>query len=124
MSDADRLSSKTDAHIFFEKFAWHLDQLANQVVRVEHTLFEDLAIDLSGDANAIRELQNLDQLRQSLEDLALLTLRLGVPFGQTALPPVLCEKITQGLKMQDTKALLAFGPVGVAKTDCGSVDFF
>ena len=124
MLGEDGFSNKSNAQTFFENFALHLDHLANQVLRIEHTLFEDLAIDLSGDPNAIQEIQNLDHLRQSLEDLAILTVRLGGPFGNTAMAPNLCKQIARDLKMHNTKALLAFGVPKARSSDGGSLDLF
>lgn len=60
-----------------ERLSNHLDGLADEVHQIEHAVGEELgSADYNGSENIMR-LQRLDFLRQSLEDMALLTLGLS-----------------------------------------------
>lgn len=60
-----------------KRLSGHLDGLASEVHRVEHAIGEDMFPSQVIGGAAITQLQSLDYLRQSLEDLALLTHFLG-----------------------------------------------
>ena len=105
----------------------YLDHLADEVQKVEQTI---AAPPEDGDAlpgSAIVQLQSLDRLRQSLEDLALLTLCLGRTdaMGRPALE---CPgQIRNNLRLEATRALFD-QPCGatrpVRREASGEVDLF
>lgn len=105
----------------------HLDALAGEVHQVEHAVGDGLG-DMPQGSGTIKQLQSLDFLRQSLEDLALLTLcitRAGT-FG--ALSDAQADRIAQKLKLAATRALMeatnaTAEPAAVDRTS-GDLDLF
>ncbi|MEP2474730.1 hypothetical protein [Roseobacter sp.] len=87
----------------------HLDSLAEQVFLLEETIGKTLGSRETLDQETISNLQNLDFLRQSLEDLALLTLAMSeidtVSLEESTLN-YFCGKV----KLKVTKALIGDKP--------------
>ncbi|TMM54669.1 hypothetical protein [Sulfitobacter sabulilitoris] len=95
----------------------HLDDLAGQVQSVETTVG---SLMITPDAQAISQLQTLDYLRQSLEDLARLVGFLGQPDADAAPQRAICAH----LRLTSTKLLLQLGTEDTDTTTSGDFDLF
>lgn len=60
-----------------KRVSHHLDSMASEIHGIEHTIGEELVSISTQRMESITRLQRLDFLRQSMEDLALLTLFLS-----------------------------------------------
>lgn len=83
----------------------YLDKLAGQVFDLEETIGCTIASEKASDPQTITNLQALDFLRQSLEDLALLTLLLGNSKKKTLGLNEL-RQVGEKLKLKSTRSLL------------------
>ena len=89
-----------------KKLSCHLDTLADQTHIVEHALSDQRCPTTQQHPIVITQLQSLDYLRQSLEDLAMLTLIIGKSGYGDDLPSALVTEVLQKVTLNDTKALL------------------
>lgn len=103
----------------------HVEMLAQKVARTEDAVGDRLTLHHGG-AQGISDLQNLDYLRQSLEDLALLTAALSDATGPAGFNGM--AQARAALRLADTRALLCpgAGPAGMpfASDPGGEVDLF
>lgn len=110
-----------------QRLSTHLDGLAAEVHRVEHAIGEGLGRHTDDDA-PITQLQSLDYLRQSLEDLSLLTLMLGRRCDLGALTGVEGLQIARKLRLAVTRQiLLSLDPpetFGDDHRNAGNLDLF
>ncbi|WP_299827757.1 hypothetical protein [uncultured Roseobacter sp.] len=88
-----------------QRVSAYLDRLAGQVFEVESTIGRAVEEQKASDSHTIKNLQALDFLRQSLEDLALMTLLLSRQ-ERPHLGPVELQKVRAGLKLKATQSLL------------------
>lgn len=84
----------------------HLDRLGDHIHGVEHAISQQFCAMSPPLAGTISQLQSLDYLRQSLEDLTLLTLLLSRTDGMGCLPKLMAVEISEKLNLNDTKALV------------------
>ncbi|MFK7835806.1 MAG: hypothetical protein AB8B60_06270 [Sulfitobacter sp.] len=103
--------------------AKHFDLLADETHQIEHAIAEELAGDRTTIPRNITRLQRLDFLRQSLEDMALLTLILS-KHTQGELPNDMAQK----LRLEATRTVFrsAITPTAPVQADeaAGDVDLF
>ena len=86
-----------------ERMSAHLDRLAAQVYDIENAVGAAMVAGADGSDALIRDFQTLDFLRQSLEDLALLSLLLGqIGEGLPEEPASLSSR----LKMEVTRLIV------------------
>ncbi|WP_298912251.1 hypothetical protein [uncultured Roseobacter sp.] len=83
----------------------YLDKLAGQVFDIEEAIGQTLSNNSVSNKNAITDLQALDFLRQSLEDLALMTLLLS-DCGKCSVSASMLGAIGDKLKLRTTRLLL------------------
>lgn len=108
------------------RVAEYLDKLSGQVFDIEGTVSRTISVNGISDDSAIKNLQSLDYLRQSLEDLALL----AVTLGDSKIGPLsddVIEGVKQKLKLKSTRTLLDEVPLCKTRdTDfrCGEFDLF
>jgi hypothetical protein len=107
-----------------QRLSSHLDVLAAQVYDVEEAVGETISLGLLKNNGAINQLQNLDFLRQSLEDLALLTHLLQNENTLTPLGVSETISIQQKLKLNVTQNLLGDQPTTSSTREFGDVDLF
>jgi hypothetical protein len=102
----------------------YLDTLGDQIHAVEHEIGEQFCPKSPPKAATITQLQSLDYLRQSLEDLAMLALLLGKAEGIGTLPATTAADISAKLNLNDTKALMCsqLDSVGFGAGAAGSGD--
>jgi hypothetical protein len=105
---AERGEDDVALDVMMTRMADHLDALAAKVFELEETL--STAIDQQDqpdqDGRTITKLQSLDFLRQSLEDLALLTCFLSKNVSEAQATRVNATTLTHGLKLDVTKRLV------------------
>jgi hypothetical protein len=105
---AERSEGDVALDVMMNRMADHLDSLAAKVFELEETLGK--AMDEQDgpyqDGSTITKLQSLDFLRQSLEDLALLTCFLSKNAANTEMPQYHASTLTNGLKLDVTKKLV------------------
>ncbi|WP_299963210.1 hypothetical protein [uncultured Roseobacter sp.] len=104
----------------------HIDKLAGQVFEVESTIGKFISSEAPTDATTILDLQSLDFLRQSFEDLSMLNLLLSqkTEFAVDFSSP---EVIAKKLKLQATKVLIVGDEDGGCRKDQArpdDIDFF
>ena len=99
-ANAERLSA------VMHRLSVHLDKLADHTDAVEHAIGKQLCTKAPPQAAAITQLQSLDYLRQSLEDMAMLTLLLSQAEGIGTVPLEIIDAINTELNLSDTKALI------------------
>ena len=106
----------------------HLSSLADQTHALEHTVGQQLCHQALQNTSAITQLQSLDYLRQSLQDLAILTLTLSESGCCGHLYPKTTKDILQKLNLHDTKALVCATHASVAcdlsDTNQSDIDIF
>ena len=102
----------------------YLGTLGAQVRDLEHEIGEELCAKTPQLAQVITNLQSLDYLRQSLEDLARLALLLGHAEGTGSLPFPIAAEISAKLTLNDTKVLVCSRkiPAGSETSNDGSGD--
>lgn len=109
------------------RLSTHLDGLAAEVHRVEHAIGESLGRRSDDDA-PITQLQSLDYLRQSLEDLSLLTLMLGRRSDLGVLSADEGLQITRKLRLAVTRQILLSldspETFGASCRNAGNLDLF
>jgi hypothetical protein len=88
------------------RLSQHLDTLSGEVHAVEHGLGAELGRDVHRPTRTITQLQSLDYLRQSLEDLALLAHVLGSEQSRAGPRPPDLSAAARRLRLQSTRALL------------------
>ncbi|WP_187430990.1 hypothetical protein ROLI_022130 [Roseobacter fucihabitans] len=93
-----------------KRISLHLDVLAGHVFDIEQTVGDTVASNASHDDLAIRNLQTLDFLRQSLEDMALLAALLSKQ-NEESFDEKTIELIGRQLKLESTRCLLEFGAI-------------
>ena len=107
-----------------ERMSAHLDRLAAQVFYLEETVASHFTDTGDTAAAAIREFQALDLLRQSLEDMSLLSLLVAKSQSR---PPQDIQNLANSLKLDSTKAVL-MGSVGSgfvnSQLGAGELDLF
>ena len=104
----------------------YLDKLAGQVFDLEQNIGSAVLASHETAPETITNIQLLDFLRQSLEDLAMLTLLLG-RSDQLEKVSVELNSISEGLKLDATKSVLRGTPVvefGSKLHDRDEVDLF
>ncbi|MDW4496485.1 hypothetical protein R5H30_00710 [Sulfitobacter sp. D35] len=104
----------------------HLDGMAGQIFSLEEAVSRGMP-GRAADHAAIRELQTLDFLRQSLEDLALLAHQLHLHADTSNVEDLPVLKIARALKLDSTRTLLdcAAGlPVVDDRATVGDLDLF
>lgn len=102
------MTEETEAAIAEEllaRIATYLDTLAGHVFEIEETVGNTIANKVVGDNLAIQNLQVLDFLRQSLEDLALMAVILRDPKTRPLTAETI-EAVGRKLKLESTKNLL------------------
>lgn len=92
----------------------HLDRLGNQIHGIEQAISQQFCANSPPLAGTITQLQSLDYLRQSLEDLTMLTLLLSRADGMGCLRKSLAAEISEKLNLNDTKALIFGHSAGAA----------
>lgn len=107
-----------------ERVSGSLDALADIVHGVEHTIGGELGNGKAMPMESITRLQQLDLIRQTLEDLSILSLALSKDRDGVVQPDV-AEK----LRLTATKELLKAAPAHAEATrgtpvDSGAVDLF
>lgn len=106
----------------------HLDDLAARVYHVEHAIGDDLLGAGPQAASNIQRLQTLDLLRQSLEDMALLTLYLSqcsdLSMLQVKQPQILADKLSLDVTKSLLMARLVPSPSSYTSESNGDVDLF
>lgn len=111
-----------------QKISSHLDILADQTHVIEHAVGQHLCPSMQQQSAAITQLQSLDYLRQSLEDLAILTQLLSRSDCCGDLPAEAINEILNKLNLQDTKALVCSKhvsvPFGQGDAKHGEIDLF
>jgi hypothetical protein len=110
MSDAPFTSAQ-----LMPRLSQHMDMLAAEVHRVEQTLGGTFEKAPSLGGATIMQLQSLDFLRQSLEDLALLTHTLGRLATEHAPDALDAELLSSKCRLASTRRLMA----QVAEADAG-----
>ena len=102
----------------------HLDCLAAMVFDLEQTVANHLATPEGFKGNSIEEFQSLDLLRQSLEDLAILSLLLAKRENAQPTEPT---QLASRLSLDITRSVL-LGGTGVGfqdtATQAGDLDLF
>lgn len=88
-----------------QRLSQYLDRLSAQVFDVEQTIGHALGTAPSPDAQTITNLQALDFVRQSLEDLALMLLLLSQSGKSVLDAGELCQ-LSEKLKLEATRAIL------------------
>jgi hypothetical protein len=103
----------------------HLDALADRIMVLEETVCKSLAV-VGGELNNSRvtELQSLDFLRQSLQDLAVLIHLMDLHAPYDAADQLPLDKVTSKLKLAATKELLHKSSHLKNLSSLGDVDFF
>ncbi len=101
----------------------HLNALAGDVQQIEHAVSGSLDGPHTQDPNTVMRLQRLDFLRQSLEDLAFLSLDLSRTQGDQ-----INVSVAMNLKLDATRGLLDRGCGKVQRVEgtnsAGDVDLF
>ncbi|WP_299507980.1 hypothetical protein [uncultured Roseobacter sp.] len=108
------------------RLSCYLDKLAGQVFDIEETICQALADSTESSKNTITDLQALDFLRQSLEDLALMTLLLSERDGKDLGAKGL-HGVSDKLKLRTTRSLLEGKEpsiFGAEEHTLGDIDFF
>jgi len=101
----------------------HLDGLATEVHRVEQVVGTQAATAQSAPVGAIVQLQSLDHLRQSLEDLSLLALYLSRP-DKVGIPGLKNPaSFRSRMRLGSTRALFDMGPP-TTLPPAGEIDLF
>ncbi len=103
----------------------HMDGLAEQVNAVEHTIGDRLAHPDAA-AGVITQLQSLDYLRQSLEDVSVLMLFLS-RNNRLAAPVENIADMSSKMKLNSTKTLIAGNPThkfALPDDNAGDLDLF
>lgn len=77
MTGAQVRKPESGKDLVLKRLARQLDHLAAEVHRIEHAIGDGLAVSDLRDSDTVQRLQRLDYLRQSLEDMALLSLFLS-----------------------------------------------
>lgn len=114
------------AHDVLKRLALYLDALAGHVFDIEETVGNTFTNKDIHDELTIKNLQVLDFLRQSMEDLALM----AVFFGDPKIRPLNDESIqivSNKLKLKSTRALLSQSDTGAISTlnkSDGDIDLF
>lgn len=103
MSEPQRCETPT----IFLNMSVHLTKLAAQVHAIEHELGKQLDADAPLQATSIIQLQNLDYLRQSLQDLVVLSLSLSKTECTGVLSEAEVSVMNQQLKLKDTRSILS-----------------
>ncbi|GFE51778.1 hypothetical protein So717_35310 [Roseobacter cerasinus] len=98
---------RTDEHVskIQARLSQYLDKLSAQIFDVEETIGQSIGLLQSPDAQTITNLQALDFVRQSLEDLALMLLLLSQSEKSVLNASDLC-KLSEKLKLEATRAIL------------------
>ncbi|MDW3221888.1 MAG: hypothetical protein R8G34_03215 [Paracoccaceae bacterium] len=108
------------------RVASYMDSLAGHVFDIEETLGDTVSTQLAGDHVAIQNLQVLDFLRQSLEDLAMMALILRDPKTRPFTDETI-KKAGNRLKLKATRNLLDGTTAGESKVNLdnlGELDLF
>ncbi|MBW4708224.1 hypothetical protein KX928_10555 [Roseobacter sp. YSTF-M11] len=108
------------------RLSCYLDKLAGQVFDIEETIGQALTHSTESSKNTITDLQALDFLRQSLEDLALMTLLLSDRNGKELNAKCL-HGVSDKLKLKTTRSLLEGkepGFFGAEEDTLGDLDLF
>ncbi|MCV3272055.1 hypothetical protein [Roseobacter sinensis] len=104
----------------------YLDKLAGQIFDLEEAISHAVDTSSSAEPQTITSLQSLDFLRQSLEDLAIMTLLIGQENKVSLTAPEI-EKISQKLKLKVTCAVLEgqqHDDFGTKKDSADDLDLF
>lgn len=88
----------------FVRMSDHLDGLAAEVHAIEHAIGDEMDIVVAQDGETIMRLQRLDFLRQSLEDMALLSNFLSKDHDG-----ILQTNLAQQMRLDVTKRLICGG---------------
>jgi hypothetical protein len=128
MSDTKTQPPAFELSIVLRQISSHLDGLSIQVQGIESTFGAQLNPGAPPQSGLITQLQSLDYLRQSLQDLAVLLTHLSEVEGMNTVPFGQISKINGILKLSDTKAILmpqvetaGFGKDG---SSFGTIDLF
>ena len=114
---------KLPARTVLARMSWHIDALAEEVHAIEHAIGEELTGREGQSTVTIIRLQRLDYLRQSLEDLAQLSLCLSASGDE-----IEAEAAVAKLRLASTRTLLG-DPVAadeppLRKAASGDLDLF
>lgn len=91
--------------VFLTRMSSYLDKLAGQVFDIEETIGQAVERDAVAEPPTITNLQALDFLRQSLEDLALMSTLLG-NSAKGAINLAELDHLSRKLRLKATRSLL------------------
>ncbi|WP_299405053.1 hypothetical protein [uncultured Roseobacter sp.] len=121
-----KINEADHAKIILKRIAVYLDGLAGDVADLEDTVSDVVKVKEVQDERAIKNLQSLDFLRQSLEDLA----RMAAAFGESSKnesSEALIQSAASKLKLKSSRLLLgdtSGAPVKSGKNGLGEIDLF
>ncbi|WP_195822049.1 hypothetical protein [Roseobacter sp. MH60115] len=99
------IGSEEPVNKIIERLSTYLDRLAGQVFELENTVSRTVGEKTTSDTSTITDLQGLDFLRQSLEDLALMTLLMSRQEASRFSAADL-QEVSAKLKLKATQSLL------------------
>lgn len=102
---ASKIGPEEPVSKVIERLSTYLDRLAGQVFELENTVSRTVGEQKASDPSTITNLQSLDFLRQSLEDLALMTHLLS-KHGKLRLSVAELQDVSAKLKLKATQSLL------------------
>ena len=101
-----RDSDSVAANVILGQLSDHLDGLAAHVFELERMLGDGLKPTKFSDFSTITKLQSLDYLRQSLEDVALLTCFLSESVTESPMNEIQTTSLSEKLRLKSTQMLL------------------
>lgn len=127
MTAAPEAASALTAEALLARLSDHLDGLASEVHRVEQVVGTQASAARPAPSGAIVQLQSLDHLRQSLEDLSMLTLFLA-RSDETGIPGLQNPgRIRCRMRLGSTRALFDKfdqSSISAAPPNTGEIDLF
>ncbi|WP_299498523.1 hypothetical protein [uncultured Roseobacter sp.] len=121
-----KINEVDHAKIILKRIAVYLDGLAGDVADLEDTVGDVVKVKEVQDERAIKNLQSLDFLRQSLEDLAFMAAAFGESNENESSEAVI-KSTTSKLKLKSSRLLLgdtSDAPAKSGKNGLGELDLF
>ncbi|MFK7882318.1 hypothetical protein [Roseobacter sp.] len=123
------MSAKSEAELaqeILKRTALYLDKLAGHVFDIEETVGNSIAAKEASDEETIKNLQVLDFLRQSMEDLALMAIILSDPKTRP-LDEETVKAASSKLRLKSTRLVLCdiqSERVDTLQENTGDIDLF
>ncbi|GAB5483540.1 MAG: hypothetical protein Pars92KO_32970 [Parasphingorhabdus sp.] len=121
-----KINEADHAKIILKRIAVYLDGLAGDVADLEDTVSDVVKVKEVKDERAIKNLQSLDFLRQSLEDLALMAAAFGESNKNESSEAVI-KSAASKLKLKSSRLLLgetSGASAKIGKNGLGELDLF